>query len=111
MKQGKLKVLAVASRRRSSLAPDVPTLAEAGFEGVYADSLFGVYAPATVPVDAVARLTREINALLSEEAVKARFVELGAEAVPMAAGQFAHLVRDEAALFGRIVRERGIRPD
>lgn len=111
LKQGKLKVLGVASRQRSTLAPDVPTLAQAGFEGVYADSLFGVYAPAAVPADVVARLTREINTLLSQAAVKARFVELGAEAIPMAAPQYAQAVRDEAALFGRIVRERSIRPD
>ena len=110
-KQGKLKVLAVASRQRSTLAPALPTFAEAGFQGVYADSLFGVYAPSAVSADVVARLNREINALLAKAAVKARFVEMGAEAVPVTSRQYGQLVRDETALFGRIVRERNIRAD
>ena len=83
MKQGKLKALAVASRQRSGLAPAVPTLAEGGFEGVYADSLFGIYAPSAMPAEVVAQLNREINGLLARPAVKERFVEMGAEAVPL----------------------------
>lgn len=110
-KQGKLKVLAVASRQRSASAPAIPSLAEGGIEGVYADSLFGIYSPLAVPAEGAARFNRQINALLALPAVKAKFAELGAEAIPMSARQYAQLVTEEAALFGKIVRERAIRAD
>lgn len=109
--QGKVKVLAVASRQRSASAPAVPTFGEAGVEGVYADTLFGVYAPASMPADVVERLNRELNAVLARPAVKARFTELGADAVPLPPRDYKQLVREETALFRGIVRERNIRPD
>jgi len=109
--QGKVKLLAVASRQRSTSAPSVPTFAESGVDGVYADTLFGVYAPAAMAAEVVARFNRELNAILARPATKSRFLELGADAVPLSPGDYKKLVRDESALFRGIVRERNIRPD
>lgn len=108
---GKLKVLAVASRRRTASAPQVPTFSEAGFDGVFADTLFGVYAPAAMPAGAVDRMNGAINRILEQPAVKARFLELGAEAVPLRPQAYKALVQDETRLFTEIVKARGIRAD
>lgn len=108
---GKLKLLAVASRQRSAERPDLPTISEAGLADVYADTLFGVYAPAALPPTHVARLNQAINSLLSTPAVKARYAELAAEALPLGPAQFRDRVRAEARLFGAIVKARGISAD
>lgn len=111
VKAGKLKVLAVASRQRSSIAPEVPTFAEEGIADVYADTLFGVYAPATMPAGAVTRMGREINRILAQPAIRDRWVELGAQALPLLPAEYKALVRDEARLFQAIVKARGITAD
>jgi tripartite-type tricarboxylate transporter receptor subunit TctC len=111
VKAGKLKLLAVASGKRTSSYPEAPTFQEQGVANVLADTLFGVYAPAAMPAEAVARMNREINRVLAMPATKTRFVELGAEAVPVSPAEFKAMVRAEAKLFGEIVKTRGIKPD
>ncbi|MEK8053560.1 tripartite tricarboxylate transporter substrate-binding protein [Ideonella sp. DXS22W] len=111
VKAGKLKLLAVASRQRPPNRPDAPTLAEAGVPGVYADTLFGVYAPAAMPSTHVQRLNQAINRLLATEPIKARFAELGADAVPLSPEAFKAMVAGEVKVFGGIVRARGIQVD
>lgn len=107
----RLKVLAVASRKRSVVAPDVRTFAEAGINGVFADSLFGIYAPAGARPDTVERLNREINKVLERPDVQARFVEAGAEAVPQSPAEYAALVTEEARLFTGLVKTLNLRAD
>ena len=107
-RSGKLKVLAVASRQRTASAPEIPTFTELGIPDVYADTLFGVYAPAGMNRGAVQRMNEAINAALSQPAIQARFIELGAEAIPMSATQYRELVQAETRLFTEIVRARGI---
>jgi tripartite-type tricarboxylate transporter receptor subunit TctC len=111
VRAGKLKMLAVASSKRSALFPEVPTLAEAGFKGVDADTWFGVYAPSGTPPEAIARLNREINKALALPQVKARFLDVGGEAAPMSPAEFKAVARGEAKVFGQVIRERGIRLD
>jgi len=100
-----------SSRKRSSGAPDVPTLLEAGVDGVFADTLFGVYAPAAMPAVVVNRMNREINRLLALPETKARFVELGAEAIPLKAAEYKAMVRAETGLFVDVVKSSGIKSD
>lgn len=102
-------MLAVASSKRSALFPEVPTLAEAGYPGVEADTWFGVYAPAGVPPEVLARLNREINKALAVASVKARFQDVGGEATPISAGEFKAIAQAEARVFGALIRERGIK--
>ena len=111
VKAGKLKLLAVASRQRTASAPDVPTFSELGIPGVFADTYFGVYASAAMPASSVERMNREINKILAQPAIQARFLELGAEAVPVKAAEYKAMVQAETKLFTEIVKARGITAD
>ena len=108
---GKMKLLAVASKTRTELAPTVPTFAEEGFGNVLADSLFGVYAPAGTPPEVVERLNGEINKILSLASTKARYAEVGAQAMPATSAAFKAMVQAETPVFSSIVKARNITPD
>lgn len=111
VKASKLKVLAVASRKRTANAPEVPTFAEIGINDVYADTMFGIYAPAGMPNEVVERMNREVNKVLALPSTKARFVELGAEAIPVRPAEYKAMVQAEKRLFTDIVKTRGISAD
>jgi tripartite-type tricarboxylate transporter receptor subunit TctC len=111
VRAGKLKLLGVASRQRTSNYPSAPTVAEEGFGNVFVDTPFAVYAPAVMPAAHVARMNREINRLLALPAIKARFSEVSADAMPMSPAEVKSLVQAEIALFGPVVKARGIRAD
>jgi tripartite-type tricarboxylate transporter receptor subunit TctC len=111
VKAGKLKLLAVASRSRPSYYPDAPTVEQAGFGKVYVDTPFAVYAPAAMPAANVARMNRELNKLLVQPAIRARFAEVGAEPLALSPAEVTAMVKDETALFGPIVKARGIKAD
>jgi len=80
-KAGKLRALAVTTAKRSPIAPDVPTLAEAGLAGYEIGSWQGVFAPAGTPVDVVKRLNTEIVKIINMPDVREKLVGLGAEPV------------------------------
>ena len=109
VRAGKLKMLAVASNKRSALFPEVPTLAEVGYQGVEADTWFGVYAPAGTPADVITRLNRDLNKALATAAVKARFQDVGGETTPMSPVEFKAVAQAEAKVFGALIKERGIK--
>ena len=111
VRAGKMKLLAVASKTRTPDAPEVPTVAEQGGGDVFADTLFGIYAPAGTRPDVIERLNREINKVLVLPATKARFAEVGAEPAPMSPAEFKAVVAAEAVHFGAIVKARRIKPD
>ncbi len=111
VKAGKLKLLAVASRRRPAYYTAAPTVEEAGFGKVYVDTPFAVYAPAAMPAAHVERMNRELNKLLVQPSVRARFAEVGAEPMALSPAEVAAMVKEEVALFGPIVKARGIRAD
>lgn len=111
VKAGKLKLLGVASRQRTANYASAPTVEEEGFGKVYVDAPFAVYAPAAMPAAHVQRMNREINRLLAQPAIKARFAEVGADAVAMSPAEVKALVQEEVALFGPVVRARQIRVD
>jgi tripartite-type tricarboxylate transporter receptor subunit TctC len=111
VRAGKLKLLAVGSPRRSPLFPSVPTLQEAGLSGFDADTVFGFYAPTGTPEAVVAQLNREINKILTIQAVKDRIGALGGEALPLTPAQFHAKAMDDAKRFGAIIRERKILGD
>ncbi len=108
---GKLKVLAVASQNRATIAPDLRTFSEAGIEGVIADSMFGVYAPSNVRTEVIERLNHEINKVLERPEIKARFIEGGAEAVPLRATEYASRVQQEKRRFAAVIKSHGLKPD
>ena len=111
VKAGKLKLLAVASRQRTGNYPSAPTVEEEGFGKVYVDTPFAVYAPAGMPAAHVQRMNREINRLLAQPAIKAKFAEVGADAVTLSPAEVKSLVRAEIDLFGPVVKANGIKVD
>jgi len=111
VKDGKLKLLAVGSSKRSPMFPEVPTLAEAGLAGFDADSLFGIYAPAGTPPAVVTRLHAEINKALQLPAVTDAIKLLGAEPAPMSREEFSERHVREPERFGGLVKDLGLKVD
>ena len=108
VKAGRLRLLAVGSPKRSPLFPDVPTLGEVGLAGFDADTVFGFYAPAGTPAEAVNRLNQEINRILATAPVKERIAALGGEPAPMTPAQFHARAMEDSDRFGAIIRARRI---
>lgn len=108
VKAGKLRILAVASRQRSSLLPEVPTVAESGYPGFEAAFKFGFYAPAGTPRPIVDRLNAEIRAALETPALKTAAAERGWQLAPTTPEGFVTMLTDEIAFWARIVRDAKI---
>ena len=111
VKSGKLKILAVLSANRSSIFPDVPTIAESGFPGFEASVWYGFVAPAATPRPVIARLHAEVQKALQTKEVKDRMTAVGGEVTPGTAEQFGALIRSERVRYEKLVREAGIKPD
>ena len=92
-KAGKLRALAVTTAKRSPIAPDVPTLAEAGLAGYEIGSWQGVFAPAGTPPEIVKRLNTEIVKIINMPDVREKLVGLGAEPVGNTPEEFAAMVK------------------
>ena len=80
LRSGKVRPLAVTDLQRTKLLPDVPTMAEAGFPGFEAVTLFGLIAPAKTPPEVIATLGKALEKVLTDPAVIARFAEMGGDA-------------------------------
>jgi tripartite-type tricarboxylate transporter receptor subunit TctC len=109
VRSGKLKGLGVSSARRSGSLPDVPTFVESGLEGFVVDSWVGILTPAKTPPPVVARLQKEIAAVLAEPETRERYATLGIEPVANAPEQFAEQIRADLARWEKVVRQAGIR--
>ncbi len=111
VKSGKLKVLAALSANRTSIFPDVPTIAESGYPGFEASVWYGLVAPAGTPKAITDKLHAEIQKALATADVKARMTGVGGEVTPGSSTQFATLVRSERQRYEKLIRETGIKPD
>lgn len=111
VKSGKLKVLAVLSTNRSTIFPDVPTIAESGFPGFEASVWYGLVAPAATPKAIVSRLHAEVQKALQTKEVRERMTQVGGEVLPGSAEMFAALIRSERQRYEKLVREANIKPD
>jgi tripartite-type tricarboxylate transporter receptor subunit TctC len=110
-KAGQLRALAVTTAKRSPIAPEVPTLAEAGLAGYEIGSWQGVFAPAGTPADIVKRLNVEIVKIINMPDVREKLVNLGAEPVGDTPEEFAALVKSEGAKWAAVVKQSGARVD
>lgn len=104
MQAGTIRVLAVTSQKRAPDAPEIPTIAEAGYKGFEAVTWWGVLAPAGTPNDVIKRLSDEIAAILKLPEVNKR---LGGDAVPAGPAEFAKLLKSDHEKWARIVKESG----
>ncbi len=110
IRSGRLRILAVASKRRSDALPDVPTIGEtvAGYE---ANSWCGLGVPRGTPSEIIARLNREINAGLADPAVRARLAEVATTPIFFTPAEFGAYMAAEVEKWGKVVRLAGIRPE
>ncbi len=110
IRSGKLKALAVTTAQRSSVMPDVPTVA-ATLPGFEIDTWWGLIAPAGTPAETVRKLNTAFNAALNSADVKTRFAQLLAEPAPSTPEQFDDFMKKERAKYERMVKISGATVD
>jgi tripartite-type tricarboxylate transporter receptor subunit TctC len=110
IRAGKLRALAVTTAKPSDALPGVPTVEEfvPGYEAVVWD---GIGVPANTPADIIDKLNKEINAVLADPTLKARFADLGAEPLSMTPAAFGKFVAAETEKWGKVVKSAGIKPE
>lgn len=108
---GRLRAVAVATARRASAMPDLPTVAESGLPGFDVGSWFGLLAPAGTPAPVVERINAEVRTALGREAVRKLIADAGLEAVPCSPQEFATMMRAETQRWTELIRETGIRAE
>jgi len=111
IRAGKLRALGVAAPRRLAIIPDVPSLAEAGLPGVEASGWNGLFVPAGTPKAVIARLQAETAKVLASAAIKADSVNLGYELGGESPEEFAAFIRAEAAKWGKVIKDAGIKAE
>lgn len=110
-KIGKLRALAVSTTQRSPLAPELPTMAEAGVPAYDADAWFGLFVPAATSKDIITRLNAEVMKSLQAEDMRARLRSFGATAGSGTPEQFNAMFRNELAKWAKVVKAAGVRVD
>ncbi len=111
VKAGKLKALAVSSKKRSSLAPDVPTVDESGVPGYDVTVWFGILAPAGTPKEIVARLNTEMVKIMRSPEVTDRFNKAGVDVVASSSEYFSDFLKGEVARWAKVVQDANIKAD
>ena len=111
VKSGALRALAVTSKDRSALMPDLPTIIESGVPGYDLSGWIALLAPAGTPPAVVNKLNAEVTRILSLPDVRSKFLDLGAEPSPMTVPQVTAWVQKEVATWTRLVKEAGIQPE
>lgn len=109
LKTGRMRALAVSGARRSSAAPDIPTVAESGVPGYEFDVWYGMLFPAGVPRAIVGKVNAAINSALRSPALAQRFAAVGLEPAGSTADEFAASIRSEIAKWRKVVETAKIR--
>lgn len=108
IKAGKLRGLAVLTPTRSSLIPDVPTAAEAGFTGLDFPAWIGLFAPAGVPRDVVAQTVKALNAAMAQPDTRDKLVQAGLVPSMIMEGEFAKTIVANQKIVADLVRQANI---
>ena len=111
VKAGKLKAFAITTKKRSALAPDIPTMDEAGVPGYEASIWNGILAPTGTPRPIVNRLHETIVQILKTPQAAERYANVGAEIRYNSPEEFASLIRTEMAKWAKVIKAAGIRGD
>ena len=111
IKSGKVKVLAVTSKTRSALLPDVPTAEEAGLPGYELRVWYGIFASGKTPRTIVQRLYDEFRTALASPDIQSRFTALGTETVDMPPEEFTRVFHGDLQRWAKVVRETGMKLD
>lgn len=108
---GKLKALAVSTDKRTSAAPQVPTVAEAGVEGYELSTWWGIVAPAGTPREIVDKLSSALATVVASPDVKERFRPLAIDAVYMKSDEFGPYLGSSIEKYARIAKQAGVKPE
>ena len=108
VKAGKIRALAVSPAKRSSAAPELPTIAESGVPGYDSGAWFGLLAPAGTPKDIVDRLATETQRILKLPDIAERISGLGAEVVGGTPAQFAAHIKSEIAKWAKVIKDANV---
>lgn len=111
IRTGRLRALGVTGPVRNAALPEVPTISEAGVPGYEAGQWYGALAPANTPREIVARLNRDLLAVLQTAEVRERFAADGGEAVGNSPDEFARFIRNELDKWARVAKTAGIKPE
>ena len=105
IRSGRLKALAVSSKTRSPLLPNVPTLAESGVPGYEASTFTGIFAPAGIPAPVADKLAGALHRALSNETVRERYRSMGVDIMDMSRAEFTAYVAADYEKWRAIARE------
>ena len=111
IKGGRLLALAVTTRERLALMPDLPTIAEAALPGFEYDGWYGIFAPAKTPRAVINTISQEVGRILLLPDVKERIESQGATPKPSTPAEFDKLVREEIVMRGKVFKASGARVD
>jgi tripartite-type tricarboxylate transporter receptor subunit TctC len=107
---GKLRPLGITSAKRSQQLPNVPTVAESGIPKFEFSLWFGLWGPAGIPAEPLARIRKEFGAALADSAVRGKLSELGNEVMVMTAAQFRKTIETQIVETRDIFKAAGIKP-
>ncbi|MBK6394840.1 MAG: tripartite tricarboxylate transporter substrate binding protein [Betaproteobacteria bacterium] len=111
VKGGKVRAIAVTTAQRSKLAPELPTMAEAGMPGFDISTWFGLLAPAGTPPDVIAKWNADVVKVLNSPDVREKMLAQGAEPSPQTPAEFAAFIAREREKYARIVKASGAKVD
>jgi len=111
IRAGRVRVLGVASSKRSPQLADVPTISEAGVPGYESENWFGMFAPAKTPKQIINRLNDAVVKVVRSPEIQSQFAALGADAIGNSPGEFAAFVRRDMEKYARVVKLSGAKLD
>jgi tripartite-type tricarboxylate transporter receptor subunit TctC len=111
IKEGNVRALAITSKTRSQILPDVPTMTEAGYPGIEGDSWVGVLVPAGTPKDIISMLHREIVRIIALPDMRARLGELGYDPIGSTPEEFATRIKVEIENWAKVIRAANIKAE
>ena len=111
VREGKLRALAVTSLKRSSAAPELPTIAESGYPGFEVIGWNGLLAPAKTPAAIVRTLHLETVKALALPDLRAKLADLGLEGIGNSPDEFAAVIKSEIPKWAKVIKDAGIKPD
>ena len=108
IREGRIKAIAISSRTRSPLLPNVPTFDESGVKGYEASTFTGIFAPSGCPPVVIEKLSSALRKALQLESVRERYRQMGVDLIEMSQPEFAAFVRDDYEKWRRVAREGNI---
>jgi tripartite-type tricarboxylate transporter receptor subunit TctC len=111
VREGKLRALAVTSLRRTTMFPELPTIAESGYPGFDATLWYGLLAPARTPATIVGKLHLETVKALALPDLRAKLADLGLEGIGNSPDEFAAVIKTETPKWAKVIKELSLKPD